>query len=99
MMEDEKLSVRINLADRIYPLRIARQNEEKLRKAARMINESLNQYKDYTERDIQDMLAISALQFVIKLIDAEEQKELSYLERDLEDLDIELGTYLSEIEN
>lgn len=95
-MDDSKLSVRINIADRIYPLRIARHNEEKLRKAARMINEDLAQYKDYTDRDTQDRLAISALQFVIRLIDAEERKQDSPVIDDLIKLDKELASYLAD---
>jgi len=36
---DDKLSIRVNVADRYYPLKVERENEEKIRKAARMINE------------------------------------------------------------
>jgi cell division protein ZapA (FtsZ GTPase activity inhibitor) len=70
---DEKLSIRINIADRYYPLRIDRKDEEKIRKAARAINEKVLQYKQkYTDKDAQDFLAMAALQFVIKVIDGEE---------------------------
>ncbi len=72
---DEKLSIRINIADRYYPLKIDRNDEEKIRKAARSINEKVLQYKQkYTDKDIQDFLAMAALQFVIKVIDGEDQK-------------------------
>ena len=42
---DDKLSIRVNVADRYYPLRIDRDDEEKIRKAARLINEKVLQYK------------------------------------------------------
>jgi hypothetical protein len=59
---DEKLSIRINIADRYYPLRIDRKD-----------NEKVLQYKQkYTDKDAQDFLAMAALQFVIKVIDGEE---------------------------
>ena len=93
-MEDDRLSVRIAIADRIYPLKIARENEEKLRRAARLINEELSQYKDFSDRDTQDKLAISALQFVFKLIDMEENKVLNDLKKDLTELDKELDSFL-----
>ena len=42
---DDKFSIRVNVADRYYPLKVERDNEEKIRKAARMINEKVLQYK------------------------------------------------------
>jgi cell division protein ZapA (FtsZ GTPase activity inhibitor) len=73
-MED-KLSIRVNVADRYYPLKVEREDEEKIRRAARLINEKVLQYKQrYTDKDIQDFLAMAALQFVIKLTEEEEQQ-------------------------
>jgi len=67
---DDKLSIRINVADRYYPLKIGRDEEERIRKAARMINEKVLQYKQkYVDKDIQDFLAMAALQYVIQLLD------------------------------
>ena len=69
---DDKLSIRINIADRYYPLKIDRKDEEKIRKAARSINEKVLQYKQkYTDKDTQDFLAMAALQFVIKVLEKE----------------------------
>jgi cell division protein ZapA (FtsZ GTPase activity inhibitor) len=63
---DDKLSIRVNVADRYYPLKVERENEEKIRKAARMINEKVLQYKQrYTDKDVQDFLAMASLQYVI----------------------------------
>src|SRR5512147_1601246 len=70
---DDKLSIKVNVADRYYPLKIERKDEEKIRKAARLINEKVLQYKQrYTDKDVQDFLAMAALQFVIKLTEEEE---------------------------
>jgi cell division protein ZapA len=77
---DEKLSIRVNVADRYYPLKVERENEEKIRKAARMINEKVLQYKQrYADKDVQDFLAMAALQYVIKLTEDEEKIENDYL--------------------
>jgi len=71
---DEKLSIRVNVADRYYPLKVERENEEKIRKAARMINEKVLQYKQrYSDKDVQDFLAMASLQYVIKLNEEEEK--------------------------
>lgn len=71
---DDKLSIRVNVADRYYPLKVERENEEKIRKAARMINEKILQYKQrYADKDVQDFLAMASLQYVIKLTEEEEK--------------------------
>jgi cell division protein ZapA len=77
---DDKLSIRVNVADRYYPLKVERENEEKIRRAARMINEKVLQYKQrYTDKDVQDFLAMAALQYVIKLTEEEEKLENDYI--------------------
>ncbi len=94
---EEKQSIRINIADRFYPLKIERNREEKIRKAARMINEKLLQYKQkYADKDTQDFLAMAALQYVIRVIEHEEKTDVSPVLEDLRELDQELDVYLRE---
>ncbi|MBA4322512.1 MAG: cell division protein ZapA [Odoribacter sp.] len=77
---DDKLSIRVNVADRYYPLKVERDDEEKIRQAARLINEKVLQYKQrYSDKDVQDFLAMAALQFVIKLSEEEEKLSSEYL--------------------
>jgi len=93
-MED-KFSIRVNVADRFYPLKIDRSDEEKIRKAAKLINEKVLQYKQrYTDKDLQDFLAMAALQFVIKLIESENRFEVSPIIDEISELDEWLGEYL-----
>ncbi len=84
---DNKLSIRVNVADRYYPLKVERENEEKIRKAARMINEKVLQYKQrYTDKDVQDFLAMAALQYVIKLTEQEDRLESDYVPEAIQEL-------------
>ncbi len=84
---DDKLSIRVNVADRYYPLKVESENEERIRKAARLINEKVLQYKQrYVDKDIQDFLAMAALQYVIRLIEIEDKEEDSSLEEGLKEL-------------
>ncbi len=92
---DDKLSIRVNVAERFYPLKISRADEEKIRKAARLINEKVLQYKQrYTDKDLQDFLAMAALQFVIRLIECEGKNDFVPFQEQLKDLEEELGEYL-----
>lgn len=84
---DDKLSIRVNVADRYYPLKVESENEERIRKAARLINEKVLQYKQrYVDKDIQDFLAMAALQYVIRLIEIEDKEEDTSLEEGLNEL-------------
>ena len=92
---DDKLSIKVNVADRYYPLKIERKDEEKIRKAARLINEKVLQYKQrYLDKDVQDFLAMAALQFVTRVIEMEDKLDVSPIHQQLQDLNEELEAYL-----
>jgi len=92
---EEQLSIKVQIAERFYPLKINRQDEEKIRKAARLINDKVLQYKQrYTDKDAQDFIAMAALQFVINLLDCEQQQNVVSLEEELGSLSNELDEML-----
>ena len=94
---DEQLSIKVQIAERFYPLKIKRTDEEKIRKAARLINDKVLQYKQrYTDKDSQDFMAMAALQFVINLLDCEQQQNVVSLEKELEVLSQGLDELLKE---
>jgi cell division protein ZapA len=94
---DDKLSIRINVADRYYPLKISREDEEGIRKAARMINEKVLQYKQkYVDKDIQDFLAMAALQYVIRLLKLESDEENNDLSLSIKELTSNIELFLKE---
>ena len=93
---DDKLSIRVNVADRYYPLKVESESEERIRKAARMINEKVLQYKQrYIDKDTQDFLAMAALQYVIRLTELEEKEEDSSLGDGLKELTEKINLCLS----
>jgi cell division protein ZapA (FtsZ GTPase activity inhibitor) len=92
----EKLSINIRIDGRNYPLKVDRENEEKFRKAAKIINDIVLQYRQkYVNSDSQDVLAMTAFQFVLKTIDLEEKVDQSPLLDELKKIDEDLGDYLS----
>ena len=89
------MSIRINLADRYYPLKIEAKDEERIRGAAKLINEKILQYKQrYVDKDNQDFLAMAALQFVIRYLELEERADDRPILEDLKELDQDLEEYL-----
>ncbi|HZL10205.1 MAG: cell division protein ZapA [Flavobacteriaceae bacterium] len=92
----EKLSINIKIDGRSYPLTVDRKDEEKYRKAAKIINDIVLQYRQkYLASDSQDVLAMTAIQFVLKTIDLEEKVDRSPMFDELKKLDEDLGDYLS----
>ncbi len=60
----EKLSIKVSVAGRIYPLTIERHEEESVRKAAKLVNDKVTDYEqNYNIKDRQDLLAMTALNF------------------------------------
>ncbi|MBK3518711.1 cell division protein ZapA [Carboxylicivirga marina] len=95
-MED-KLSIRVNIADRYYPLRIDRNDEERIRLAAKLINEKVLQYKQrYSDKDVQDFLAMATLQYVIKLLELENRHDVDPFIEMVRDLNEQLDNVLAE---
>lgn len=95
MADDDKISIKVNVVDRLYPLRIERADEEKIRKAAALISEKVMHYKQrYADKDMQDCLAMASLQFVTKLIEADGRQSNAEMVDSLADLDEWLGAYL-----
>ncbi|MEN6619157.1 MAG: cell division protein ZapA [Rikenellaceae bacterium] len=91
----EQQSIRISIADRYYPLRIAIADEEKIRTATKIINEKVDLYKKrYINRDTQDALSMALLQFVIRLIESEQREESNQIIDELQNLDTLLDEYI-----
>ncbi|MDC6362796.1 MULTISPECIES: cell division protein ZapA [Flavobacteriaceae] len=65
---EEKLKIKLSIADRVYPLTIDPKQEEGLRKAAKNIENLVKKFEqNYAVRDKQDVLAMCALQFASKI--------------------------------
>ena len=64
-----ELSIKVSIANRVYPLKIKIEEEENIRKAAKLINDRAKEYEEnYSVRDKQDILAMCALQFATDAI-------------------------------
>jgi len=63
---DKQLSIKVIIADKPYPLKIDKMEEEMVRSAAKMINEKMNEFKEVYAADKQDLLAMCALTLQIE---------------------------------
>ena len=96
-MGNDKLTIRININERFYPLKIDVEEEEKIRKAAKNINTLIAKYRDvFKDKDGQDLLAMVALQFGKKVIDLDDYYQLTEVVDNIKTLNRNIEQYIKE---
>lgn len=69
MLTLKELSIKVNIADRYYPLKVTPEQEEIVRQAAKLINDKLKALQqEFDVRDKQDMLSMTVLELASQLI-------------------------------
>ena len=65
----EEISIKVNIADVVYPLRVTVEDEPNIRKAAKLINDKIRMYRDdYQLADKANLLSMVALQFAVEIV-------------------------------
>ena len=71
----DKLSIKLNVANRIYPMKIERKSEEFIRNAIKQIEERLKFYEEnYAIKDKQDLLAMCLIEYASKFESVNNEK-------------------------
>lgn len=88
-----ELSIKVNIANRYYPLKVATTEQEELvRQAAKLINDKLKAYgEQFNVKDHQDMLSMTVLELTTTLMtlqkkQADEQQQLAVELQELQSL-------------
>jgi cell division protein ZapA (FtsZ GTPase activity inhibitor) len=69
-----EISIKINIADRVYPLKVNTEEEEMIRRAAKLINDRIKEYQDnYAVRDKQDLLSMCVLHYATATLKVEKK--------------------------
>jgi cell division protein ZapA len=74
----DELSIKIKIADREYPMKVKRTDEERMRVAGKLVNEKLKNYRDkFGIDDKQDLLAMVAFDCLVeKMADQDNQHSI-----------------------
>ncbi|MFN5416946.1 MAG: cell division protein ZapA [Flavobacteriia bacterium] len=76
-----KISLKLVVAGRTYPLTVQEGEEKKVQKAADDINKSIKLLQDnYAVKDMQDLLAMTALQLATKSTASVQSNSVDYSE-------------------
>ena len=76
-----EISIKINIADRVYPLKVNMEEEEIIRRAAKLINDRIKEYQEnYAVRDKQDLLAMCVLHYATASLKADKKISVEDIE-------------------
>ena len=93
-----EISIKISISDRIYPLKVATEEEEIVRRAAKVINERIKDYQEnYAVRDKQDLLSMALLHYATAALrnESKVQDQDTAVTEKIEELDILLNDFFS----
>ncbi len=96
------VSVKVEIAGGLYPLRIKSEDERNVRQAVELINQKISELeRTYGVKDKKDVLAMVALQLVSELYKQKNtaEQELSTLKIVLEDVEQMLVKHQNNIKN
>jgi cell division protein ZapA len=95
----DELSIKLKIADREYPMKVRPQDEERVRKAGKSINERLRSYRErFGIDDKQDLLSMVAFDCLIEKLEVEEKQygtDETILEK-IDDLNQRLGQAINQ---
>lgn len=99
---NDKINIRVVVAERPYKMAVARDQEEYIRKAAKIVNSTIESYsKAFNYKDYQDLFAMVALQNTTKTVRMEAEKSFreKEMEAKLQELDNILTEHLKNFDN
>ncbi|MEQ9466278.1 MAG: cell division protein ZapA [Ekhidna sp.] len=73
-----ELSIKIRIGNREYPMRVKAEDEERIRKAGKLLNEKIKNYQNqFGIDDTQDLVAMVAFDCLVEKLKREESSEAS----------------------
>ena len=95
-MDEQKVTVNVSIGLRPYSFKVQPVNEARVREAARRIEEKVQAYMErYSNREMQDILSIVMLEFMVSHITLEQKEEFKAVKEEIDALDRRLEEYLS----
>ena len=98
-MKDKSFRINIKIDGRTYPLNINRVDEERYRRAAKIVNETIAEFrKMFQSNDQQDIMAMTAFQVALNFTEEQQRRNYSQFIDDVKDLNDDISDFLKEKE-
>ncbi|MDX1284436.1 MAG: cell division protein ZapA [Draconibacterium sp.] len=96
-MKDNNLRIHIKIDGRPYPLNINRKDEERYRKAAKLVDETINEFrKMFRDNDQQDIMAMAAFQIALNYTEQHDRQDYSQFIDEIKDLNDDIIDFLKD---
>ncbi len=96
-MKDKDFRIHIKIDGRTYPLDINRQDEERYRKAAKIVNETITGFRRmFQGNDNQDIMAMTAFQVALNYTEEQERRDYTQFIDDIKDINDDISDFLQE---
>lgn len=94
-MKENNFRINIKIDGRNYPLTIDRSDEERYRKAAKIVNETINGFRSrFQTNDQQDIMAMTAFQAALNYGRLEDRQDYTRFIDDIKDLNDDISDFL-----
>ena len=92
----ETVNINVLIAERLYPLKVTKRDEEKVRNAVKLVNDKIKEYQAlYDDKDKQDYVAMCLLNFAVEHVNL--QDATGHDNRLLEERIIQLEEVLADV--
>jgi len=96
-VSEKRFKINIRIDGRNYPLTINPDDEERYRKAAKVVNETITEYrKRFPNNDQQDIMAMTAFQAALNYCRLEGRQDYSQFIDDIKDINDDISDFLKE---
>jgi len=96
-VKDSNFRINIKIDGRNYPLNIDRKDEERYRKAAKIVNETITEFRNrFQNNDQQDIMAMTAFQAALNYTRLQDSQDYSQFIDDIKDLNDDISDFLRE---
>jgi cell division protein ZapA len=88
--KSETVNINVLIAERLYPLKVTKSDEEKVKNAVNLVNEKIKEYQQlYEGKDKQDYMAMCLLNFAVEHVALQDnaQQNDRLLEEKINELD------------
>lgn len=96
-MKDKDFRIHIKIDGKAYPLNINRNDEERYRRAAQIVNETIAEFrKVFQNNDQKDIMAMTAFQVALNFTKEQERHDYSQFIDDIKDLNDDISDFFNE---
>jgi len=94
-VDNNRLSINIKIDGRIFPLTINRKDEERYRLAAKMVNQTISEFrKTFGDKESQNILAMTAFQIALSNTELQNRNDSSLFIDELKNLNDDISDFL-----